>query len=139
MPRDVNTMSDHELLAELVLLQRRSARLSRLRLIAGCILLLALVVLALIYIPRIMEPIHQLSASMDQIQDAAANAQEFFSSLDAGTAERLADALDGLAGASEEIGAFVDGLRNSGLDQTQKAIDELNEMLGKLTDFFRWG
>ena len=137
MPKDVHTMSDHELLEELVLLQRRSAAQERVKLIVISVLLLALIVVALIYIPRITAPLRQLS--MQQVQGAAREVQRVFGDISQDTITRFENTMQSVNETSQQAGEALKLLKDSGLDKLKTTIESLNESLGKLSSFLRFG
>ena len=139
MPKDVHTMSDHELLEELVLLQRRSAAQERVKLIVISVLLLALIVVALIYIPRITAPLRQLSESMQQVQGAAREVQRVFGDISQDTITRFENTMQSVNETSQQAGEALKLLKDSGLDKLKTTIESLNESLGKLSSFLRFG
>ena len=117
MSRDVKTMSYHELLQELVLLQRRAAVQNRLRTIVIAALLLAVIVLAVIYVPRITAPLRQISESMQQVQGAAEEAQRVLGDISSDTVARFEDTMQSLNETSREAGEVLQILKDSGLDK----------------------
>ena len=132
-------MSDHELLQELVRHQRRAERNDQIKTAVIASLLLILIVLALIYIPRITAPIRQIDESLRQIEGSLSASEEFFSSFNADTAAKLEQALDGLSESSEQIREFMSTLKDSGLDGLKGTIDDLNKVLKGVLQLFGRG
>ena len=139
MSRDVKTMSDHELLQELVLLQRRAAVQNRLRTIVIAALLLAVIVLAVIYVPRITAPLRQISESMQQVQGAAEEAQRVLGDISSDTVARFEDTMQSLNETSREAGEVLQTLKDSGLDKLKITLESLTESLGRLSSFLHLG
>ena len=135
MQKDIESMSDHELLQELVRQGRRSERASRLR----TAMIAALLVLALVYIPKITAPLRQVSEGMGQIEATMGQVSEFFSKFDDETLQKFERAMDSLNETSEQVKGVMSTLKDSGLDSFKKTLDELNKSLsalGSLLPFF---
>ena len=139
MQKDIERMSDNELLQELVRQGRRCERASRLRTAMIAALLLTIIVLALVYIPKIMAPLRQVSEGMGQIEATMGQVSEFFSKFDDETLQKFERAMDSLHETSEQVKGVMSTLKDSGLDSFKKTLDELNKSLsalGSLLPFF---
>ena len=67
MPKPVETMSDHELLVELVREKRRADRERAVKTAVALAVLAVIVVLCVIYVPRIAQTVRQFQAVMDRL------------------------------------------------------------------------
>ena len=137
MPKNIGNMTDHELLEELVLQGRRAERMSRIKicLIAG--LLLLVIILALVYIPKIMAPIRQLNESMNEIRGAVDKAQTILNQFDEETVDQFKQTLESLSETSQQTRALMQKLKDSGLDKLASSIEDLNKVLDGFLKFFR--
>ena len=66
--KDYSQMSDHELLMELVKEKRRNDKLRYIRYGISALILLAVVVIAAIYVPKIVAVINRYNRFMDQME-----------------------------------------------------------------------
>ena len=66
--KDYSQMSDHELLMELVKEKRRSDKIRYIRYGIHALILLAVVVTGIIYVPKIVAVIRRYNAFMDQME-----------------------------------------------------------------------
>ncbi len=137
MHKEIESMSDHELLQELVRQGRRNERESNIKTAVIAALLLVIIILALVYIPKIMAPIRQLNENMDQIKQTMGRLQEFADSLGSDTAEKLRRTLDGLNETTEQAKEMFAKLNDSGLENFKTTLDDLNLALSKILQFFR--
>lgn len=137
MHKEIESMSDHELLQELVRQGRRNERESNIKTAVIAALLLVIIILALVYIPKIMAPIRQLNENMDQIKQTMGRLQEFADSLGSDTAEKLRRTIDGLNETTEQAKEMFAKLNDSGLENFKTTLDDLNLALSKILQFFR--
>lgn len=136
MPREIESMSDHELLAELVRQGRSTRRENRIRTCLIALLLLAIIGLALFYIPKIMEPIRRLDACMEQVESTMQEAQRFFDSFDADTVEKFEQAMDNFNETSQQTRDFMQRFKDSGLDRLESTLEDFNAALQSFLQFF---
>ena len=66
--KDYSQMSDHELLMELVKEKRRSDKIRYIRYGIHALILLVIVVVGIIYVPKIVAVIRRYNAFMDQME-----------------------------------------------------------------------
>ena len=137
MNRDIEGMSERELLAELVRQGRRAERAERIKACVLAALLIAVVVAAAFYVPKILAPIRRISDSMAQIEQSFDEARRVLSRFDDDTVEQFKQTMAGLNETSQQLRALTDKLRDSGLDKLQSTIEGLNEVLGSFLQFFR--
>ena len=130
-------MSERELLAELVRQGRRNEQADRIKTCVLAALLIVVIVLAMIYIPKILAPIRQISASMDEIEETFNEAKRVLSSFDADTVDHFKQTMESVNETSQQVRVFMDKLRESGLDKLQSTIEGLNDSLGSILQFFR--
>ena len=114
MPRDIGSMTDHELLEELVLQGRRAERANTIKtcVIAG--LLLVIIILALVYIPKIMAPIRQLSESMDEIRSTAEQVKSVLENFDQETIDKFKQSMEIFGETSQQARVFLKSSRIAG-------------------------
>lgn len=136
MNKNIDNMSERELLQELVRQGRRAARAERIKICVLGALLLAVVVLALIYVPKIMEPIDRISQSISQIEESFDEAKRVLSSFDKDTIERFKETMESINETSQQARVFMDKLKDSGLDKLQPTIESLSNSLSGFLKFF---
>lgn len=136
MDKDIDNMSEKELLAELVRQGRRAERADMIKICVLGVALLAIVVLALVYIPKIVAPIHQLSDSMEQIEASFYEAERVLSSFDEKTIDQFKQTMESLNETSQQARVFMDKLKDSGLDKLQSTIEGLSSSLNTFLKLF---
>ncbi|MBQ3481675.1 MAG: hypothetical protein IJH48_04960 [Oscillospiraceae bacterium] len=132
MKKNVGEMNERELLAELVLQGRRAEKTERIKTGVLAALLLAVIILALIYIPRIAAPIRELSDGMEEIKTTFKEAERILSSFDDGTVDRFKQTMESVNETSQQLRVLMDKLRDSGLDKLQSTIEGLNKTIDSL-------
>ena len=137
--KNVDEMNECELLAELVRQGRRAEKADMIKTCVIASLLILIIVLALVYVPKILAPIRQLSASMDQIEESFDEAKRVLSSFDAETVDQFKQTMETLNETSQQARVMMDKLRDSGIDKLQSTIEGLNEALGSILRFFGRG
>ena len=136
MNKDIDNMSEKELLAELVRQGRRSERADMIKVSVLCVLLLAVVILALVYVPKIVAPIQQLSDSMEQIETSFDEAKRVLSSFDKETIDNFKQTMESLNETSQQARVFMEKLKDSGLDKLQPTIESLSSSLNSFLKLF---
>ena len=136
MKKDIDSMSEKELLAELVRQGRRSERADMIKVSVLCVLLLAVVILALVYVPKIVAPIQQLSDSMEQIETSFDEAKRVLSSFDKETIDNFKQTMESLNETSQQARVFMEKLKDSGLDKLQPTIESLSSSLNSFLKLF---
>lgn len=136
MHKQTENMSEHELLEELVRQGKRREMIEQIKLGVVSILLLTIIVLAFVYIPRILEPMRQVSQSMEQVEQAAEEAKRVLSSFDEKTVDQIKQTMESLNETSQQVRVLMDKLKDSGLDKLQSTIESLNNSLGSFLKFF---
>lgn len=136
MNKDIDNMSEKELLAELVRQGRRNERADMIKVSVLCVLLLAVVILALVYVPKIVAPIQQLSDSMEQIETSFDEAKRVLSSFDKETIDNFKQTMESLNETSQQARVFMDKLKDSGLDKLQSTIEGLSSSLNTFLRLF---
>ena len=136
MNKDIDNMSEKELLAELVRQGRRNERADMIKVSVLCVLLLAVVILALVYVPKIVAPIQQLSDSMEQIETSFDEAKRVLSSFDKETIDNFKQTMESLNETSQQARVFMDKLKDSGLDKLQATIEGLSSSLNTFLRLF---
>ena len=136
MNKDIDSMSEKELLAELVRQGRRSERADMIKVSVLCVLLLAVAILALVYVPKIVAPIQQLSDSMEQIETSFDEAKRVLSSFDKETIDNFKQTMESLNETSQQARVFMEKLKDSGLDKLQSTIEGLSSSLNTFLKLF---
>ena len=136
MNKDIDNMSEKELLAELVRQGRRNERADMIKVSVLCVLLLAVVILALVYVPKIVAPIQQLSDSMEQIETSFDEAKRVLSSFDKETIDNFKQTMESLNETSQQARVFMEKLKDSGLDKLQSTIEGLSSSLNTFLKLF---
>ncbi len=152
MNKDIDSMNERELLAELVRQGRRVEKADRIKTCVLAVLLVTLIVLALVCIPKILTPIRQISASMDQIRGSFDEVSRVFGSLDADTigelrrllgsfdadtVDRLKQTMESLNETSQQARVLIDQLKDSGLDKLPSSIESLSNSLSSILKIFK--
>ena len=139
MQKEIENMNDHELLSELVRQGRRREKLERIKICGIAFLILAVVILAMVYIPKILAPIRELSGSMEEIEQSLAGAQRFLDNFDEDTVEQFKQTMESLNETSQQVRVLMDKLKDSGLDKLQSTLEGLNDSLSSFLRFFGRG
>ena len=104
MPENIETMSDHELLMELVREQQRRDKREKTRLYISLAVLLVIVVILAVWVPKIIALQRELNDTLQQINAVA---------------EQVENTLDGID---------LEGLKNI-METLQKAIQKLSPFI----------
>jgi methyl-accepting chemotaxis protein len=134
--KEIENMNDHELLEELVRQGRRRERAEQIKICAIAVLLLTVVILAAVYIPKILAPMRQISQSMQQVEQTAEEARRVLSNFDEKTVDQIKQTMESLNETSQQIRVLTDKLRDSGLDKLQSTLEGLNDSLGSFLRLF---
>lgn len=137
MNRDIEQMSERELLAELVLQGRRAERADRIKTYVLAAVLLVIIISGLIIIPKVLAPIRQISENMNKIEESFEEAKRVLSSFDEDTADQFKQTMESLNETAQQARVFMDKLRESGLEDLQSTIERFNETIGSILQFFR--
>ncbi len=92
--------------------------------------------LALVYIPKIVAPIRQLSDSMEQIEASFDEAERVLSSFDEKTIDQFKQTMESLNETSQQARVFMEKLKDSGLDKLQSTIEGLSSSLNTFLKLF---
>ena len=136
MNQDLDNMTERELLCELVRQGRRAEKTEKIKTCVLAALLLAVVVAALICVPKILAPMRQISRSMEQIEGSFAEAERVLSYFDEDTILKFKETIDSMGETSQQIRVFMDKLKDSGLDKLQSTIEGLSNSLSSFLKFF---
>ena len=139
MHKEIDSMSDHELLRELVLQGKRREKTEQIKICVLAVLLLTVVILAAVYIPKILAPMRQISQSMQQVGQAMEEAKRFLSNFDEQTVEQFKQTMESLNETSQQIRVLADKLKDSGLDKLQPTIEDLSNSLSSFLRLFGRG
>ena len=136
MKKEIEQMSDRELMMELVEAKRRAEKWERIRLCVMAALLLTVVVLAAVYVPRITATLRRVNETMDQVQAMSEQAQSFLDSFKSISAEKLAETVENVNATAQEAREIMDKLKEVGLESLEQSLKELSEFAEKLRGFF---
>ena len=136
MKKEIEAMSDRELLAELVAGQRRAEKWRAVRIGAAALVVLAIVILCAVCVPRITQTVRRVNETMDQVQGVAAEAQKLFDDIQEIGTDKLAETIDTVNETATEAKAIMDKLTAAGLDSLQESIQELSEFASLVKGFF---
>ena len=125
MKKDLSQMSERELLAELVADSRSARTRERVKLCLLAALLVFVLVLALIYLPRISATLRRVDAAMEQVQSIV-------DEINAVGTDKLTKAVEDFSATAEEARAFMDQLKDVELDKLQQSLQDLSDFTEKL-------
>ena len=128
MDKKIESMTDHELLCELVRQGRRAERENQIKTCLIAVLLLAVLILA---------PIRQLNAALDEVQQTLDQAKGVLGCFDAESVEKFQQTMDSVNTASQQATEIMNRLKDSGLDKLQESIEAFNETMERLSLLFR--
>ena len=128
MDKKIESMTDHELLCELVRQGRRAERENQIKTCLIAVLLLAVLILA---------PIRQLNAALDEVQQTLDQAKGVLGCFDAESVEKIQQTMDSVNTASQQATEIMNRLKDSGLDKLQESIEAFNETMERLSLLFR--
>ena len=120
MNKDLKRMSEQELLAELVADRRRAETRERIKLGLMAALLLLVLVLALIYLPRI-------SATLRSVDTAMAQVQSVVDEINAIGADKLAETVENIDAAAQGLREIVEAIGSAGLEGLQQSLKDLSD------------
>ena len=124
MLKPIETMSDHELLMELVRDKRLRDRERAVKTAVALLVLAAILVLCIIYVPRIVETVQRYQAIMERMDQAVG---------------RLNEAADQMRQASSQVTEFFGDMGEDSLRAWQQSVEEVDELLQGLKNMFRFG
>lgn len=136
MVKEIETMTDRELLLELVAAGRRAEKRRRVRLWVYLAVAAALLALCLIYVPRLVCVVRQFNDTMGQLRAVTDQAQDFFRGIGDIGYDKLRETVDQVDAVTAEIQTVMDRLQAAGLDKLEQSLEQLNETLGRLRAFF---
>lgn len=108
MPKAIEAMSERELLMELVRHKRRQEQWLYIKLGCYALLLIAVTVLAIRYVPPVIRFFRDLNDSVQHVRDTL-----------------------------RQVRSAIDNAKLSGVDALRSATEQLNELLGRLGALFR--
>ena len=100
MPDNIETMSDHELLMELVREQQRRDKREKTRLYISLAVLLVIVVILAVWVPKIIALQHELNDTLQQINAVAEQVENTLDGID----------LEGLKNILEKLQSVIKSL-----------------------------
>ena len=120
------TRSSEELLAELLKLQKRTARQSLIRMIASLLVLAGIVVAVCILYPHVKAIISDVQTSLAEINSITADAKELIKNANTMITEN-----------TEAVGETVQKLNNVDFKKLNEAIASLNDVVKPLAALFK--
>jgi uncharacterized protein YoxC len=133
MDKDLRNMEEKELLQELVMAQRQTLRLSRIRTAAVVILAIALVVCLVILVPRVSQTLRLTESAFDTMQQTAQHLNSSLDALDAAGTELSKFTSEN----TETLGRFFELLGQIDLQGMTESIQKFNELAERLSSGFR--
>ncbi|MBQ6334763.1 MAG: hypothetical protein IJI46_06835 [Erysipelotrichaceae bacterium] len=107
--KNIEEMSDHELLMELVAEKRRQDKLRYLKYAFYGLIGLAFVVLCYIYVPKIVEMYKAYKQMVDKVNELTSQLQ----------------------GTSDKINSLIDDVSDGTIEKLKSLVDVLNSVLGR--------
>ncbi len=80
--KNTEMMSDHELLAELVEMNRKKQTMNMIMLVLGVIALAAVIITAVIMVPRMIQSLNSINSSMETVDKLAAEIETSLTEVD---------------------------------------------------------
>ena len=136
MKKEIDAMSDRELLMELVAAGRREEKRRVVRLCIAALLVLAIAVLCAVYVPRLAATLRRVNETMDKVQSMTEQAQSFFDAFKEVSADKLAETIETVSDTAQEAREIMDKLSEAGLDSLQQSIRELSEFADRVKGIF---
>ena len=121
---DPELMSDRELLLELVSEKRRQDKVRVIKYIVWAVVLIALIVLAAVYVPKIVALYNYANQALQEVDSTMSEVD--------GTMQEINDTLI-------KLNTDYDSLKSNGLDILQDATDTVNGLIEKLRSFGIFG
>ncbi len=139
--KPVEEMSERELLMELVSEKRRRDKLRPVKIAAWALVVIAVIALALIYVPKINDIYNKLMDTYDKVQVVYDNAQDVY--------QQANEALEQARGTMDNINSTINDrlnpaidayseLRDSAAQKLQEAADGLSSLTERIRNLFSW-
>jgi len=80
--KNTEMMSDHELLAELVEMNRKKQTMNMIMLVLGVVALAAVIITAVIMVPRMIQSLNSINTSMETVDKLAAEIETSLTEVD---------------------------------------------------------
>ena len=94
--KNIEEMSDHEILMELIREKRRNDKIRNVKYGIYALIGLALIVLGCIYIPKIMALIEKYNRIIDEMDETRQTIEQFVNSFGTDTGEKIKEMVEGL-------------------------------------------
>ena len=134
--KELSSMTDRELLLELVADKRRADRARRIKAYIWMVVAAALLVLCLIYVPRVVRTVRHYNQVIDQVSQTVTEAQGLLDGLKAVGTEKLQDTVDQLSESARKANAFFSAMGDGGLEKLQQSLDQLQETSRQTRELF---
>ncbi|MBO5555690.1 MAG: hypothetical protein J5927_00745 [Oscillospiraceae bacterium] len=135
--KELSSMTDRELLLELVADKRRADRARRIKAYVWMVVAAALAVLCLIYVPRIVHTVRHYNQVISQVSETVTEAQGFLDSLNAIGTDKLQDTVDQLGETAQKANDFFSALGDGGVEKLQQSLDQMQDISQQAGEFFR--
>lgn len=122
--KNVEEMTERELLMELVLEQRRTVALRKIKTAALLALAAVIIVLALIYVPRVVAYFQRVNAAIDRMNELSAQVEE-----------TLAQSREFFDTAGKDIQEMYAWAKDAGIENLKPVIEEFTASMQKATEF----
>lgn len=94
--KDINEMTDHEILVELLEEKRRNDRNRIIKYVLYGIVALVIIILLSIYVPKIMAWVDRYNKFMNEIETTTNSVKEFVDGVGTSTTQKIDEVLDGI-------------------------------------------
>lgn len=94
--KDINEMTDHEILVELLEEKRRNDRNRIIKYVLYGIVALVIIILLSIYVPKIMAWVDRYNKFMNEIETTTNRVKEFVDGVGTSTTQKIDEVLDGI-------------------------------------------
>ncbi len=136
MRKEIEKMSERELLMELVEEKRRAEKWRLVRLCAVGAVVLALAILCAVYVPRIVESVQRFNEAVTSLQNTTNQIQSFYNGVKDAGLDKLSEAAENIDAAAQEAKRIMDGLSEAGLGDLKDSLAGLNDFAEKVRGFF---
>lgn len=130
--RNPDEMNDHDLLAELIRAQRRTAKFQMLTAVENVVLILGIIVIFVVLVPRAVTALDSFNNTMQEVSDLASSTRETVDQLSTDATKSLNN-IDGMI---ENVDTLVqdntEGLTKALNNVNDIDFDSLNDAIGSL-------
>ncbi len=102
--KNVEEMTDRELLMELVREKRLQQNLRRIKIVIAAVIIIAVIWLLAIYVPRMIEAYNRLNSVLQQIQDTGNKVSGIVEEVKNGPLQTIQNGIDSIGGFLKKLG-----------------------------------